>query len=498
TSRRSLVRSATGAGPASERTSPVGFVATAARRARSSIAASPGSPLVASSPASRRQERSTVTASFSARAEEPVTCTASPWMRGPSTSTSAAAARRSPAAARRSRVRTGSSRSPRPPVSSGMAGISPVRASLPIGRLRASAQLWAPPPAVPHHCRRPSAPARRPGGKTPRERLRFLIHAYDLHHRGPRPEVRAVRHHRGIALPVGYLDPMTPLSTITVSSDLPDALAPLRELALNLRWTWRRQTADLFRSLDPQVFVEAGENPVAMLPRVPAGRLAEASRDEAFLSRMRCEVEDLRVYLDSARWFQRTAPGPQSDDTSVAYFSMEFGITPTLPIYSGGLGILAGDHLKSASDLGVPLTGVGLLYQWGYFSQSLDRSGWRQEDYRLNEPSQLPIAPVQGADGEQLTVRLTLPGAREVAIAVWRAQVGRVPLLLLDTDVGSNDAQARQITDRLYGGDHEHRILQEIVLGIGGVRAVEAYSALVGAPAPTVFHLNEGHAGFSG
>ena len=307
-----------------------------------------------------------------------------------------------------------------------------------------------------------------------------------------------MRHHRGIALPVGYLDPMKPLSTITVSSDLPDALAPLRELALNLRWTWRRQTADLFRSLDPQVFVEAGENPVAMLPRVPAGRLAEASRDEAFLSRMRCEVEDLRVYLDSARWFQRTAPGPQSDDTSVAYFSMEFGITPTLPIYSGGLGILAGDHLKSASDLGVPLTGVGLLYQWGYFSQSLDRSGWQQEDYRLNEPSQLPIAPVQGADGEQLTVRLTLPGAREVAIAVWRAQVGRVPLLLLDTDVDSNDAQARQITDRLYGGDHEHRILQEIVLGIGGVRAVEAYSALVGAPAPTVFHLNEGHAGFSG
>ncbi|MDN5599438.1 MAG: alpha-glucan family phosphorylase [Brachybacterium sp.] len=293
---------------------------------------------------------------------------------------------------------------------------------------------------------------------------------------------------------------MKPLSTITVSSDLPDALAPLRELALNLRWTWRRQAADLFRSLDAKAFVDSGENPIAMLPQVSAGRLAEVSRDEAFLAQMRSEIGDLRTYLDSGRWFQRTAPGTQrgGESASIAYFSMEFGITPTLPIYSGGLGILAGDHLKSASDLGVPLVAIGLLYQWGYFSQSLDRSGWQQEDYRLNDPSQLPVEPVLGADGEQLSVSVTLPGEREVAIAVWMAQVGRVPLLLLDTNVETNDEQARQITDRLYGGDHEHRILQEIVLGIGGVRAVEAYTALVGAPAPSVFHLNEGHAGFSG
>ncbi|ATG55259.1 alpha-glucan phosphorylase [Brachybacterium ginsengisoli] len=293
---------------------------------------------------------------------------------------------------------------------------------------------------------------------------------------------------------------MKPLSTITVASDLPDALAPLRDLALNLRWTWRRQAADLFRSLDPAVFAASGENPIAMLPQVSAGRLAEAARDESFLARMRAEVGDLRTYLDSGRWFQRTAAGAQGSDggASIAYFSMEFGITPTLPIYSGGLGILAGDHLKSASDLGVPLTAVGLLYQWGYFSQSLDRSGWQQEEYRLNDPAELPVEPVLDGAGEQLTVSVSLPGGREVAIAVWTAQVGRVPLLLLDTNVGSNDEQARQITDRLYGGDHEHRIVQEIVLGIGGVRAVEAYSALVGAPAPTVFHLNEGHAGFSG
>ncbi|MCW1804748.1 alpha-glucan family phosphorylase [Brachybacterium squillarum] len=294
---------------------------------------------------------------------------------------------------------------------------------------------------------------------------------------------------------------MKPISTITVSSDLPAALSPLRELALNLRWTWRRQTADLFRTLDPAAFAASDGNPIAMLPTVPASRLAEAARDESFLARMRGEIGDLRTYLDSGRWFQRTAGstgGGAGAPTSVAYFSMEFGITPTLPIYSGGLGILAGDHLKSASDLGVPLTAIGLLYQWGYFSQSLDREGWQQEEYKLNDPASLPVQEVRGEDGEQLTVSVTLPGGREVAIAVWVAQVGRVPLLLLDTNVASNDEDLRAITDRLYGGDHEHRIVQEIVLGIGGVRAVEAYSRLTGAPAPTVFHLNEGHAGFSG
>ncbi|AXK44702.1 alpha-glucan family phosphorylase [Brachybacterium saurashtrense] len=293
---------------------------------------------------------------------------------------------------------------------------------------------------------------------------------------------------------------MKPLSLLTVSSELPEALAPLRDLALNLRWTWRRQAADLFRSLDPHAFVESGENPLAMLSQVPAGRLAEAAHDEAFLARMRSEMGDLGTYVGSGRWFQRTVPGAQGhgEGSTIAYFSMEFGITPTLPIYSGGLGILAGDHLKSASDLGVPLVAVGLLYQWGYFSQSLDRSGWQQEEYRLNDPSQLPVEPVREADGEQLTVSVTLPGGREVTIAVWVATVGRVPLLLLDTNLEVNDEAGRAITDRLYGGDHEHRIVQEIVLGIGGVRAVEAFSALTGAPAPTVFHLNEGHAGFSG
>jgi starch phosphorylase len=291
---------------------------------------------------------------------------------------------------------------------------------------------------------------------------------------------------------------MKSIQTVTVSSHVPTALEPLRQLAMNLRWSWRRQAAQLFRDLDPEAFAASGENPIAMLPLVPAGRLEQVAHDEAFLSRMRSEIGDLRTYLDSGRWFQRTVPRNGTPTPAVAYFSMEFGITPTLPIYSGGLGILAGDHLKSASDLGVPLVAIGLLYQWGYFSQSLDASGWQQENYRHNDPASLPIEPVLGADGEQLTVSVTLPGSREVGIALWKAQVGRVPLLLLDTDVEGNDEPARAITDRLYGGDHEHRIVQEIVLGIGGVRAVDAFVTATGFPAPQVFHLNEGHAGFSG
>ncbi|MDO5663446.1 MAG: alpha-glucan family phosphorylase, partial [Brachybacterium sp.] len=291
---------------------------------------------------------------------------------------------------------------------------------------------------------------------------------------------------------------MKPISSLTVASDLPAALAPLRELALNLRWTWRRQTVDLFRSIDEDVFAASGENPIAMLPLVPADRLAELAADQGFLARMRAEVSDLHTYLASERWFQRTVTSGNGSTPAVAYFSMEFGITPTLPIYSGGLGILAGDHLKSASDLGVPLVAIGLLYQWGYFSQSLNAEGWQQENYKLNDPANLAIEPVLGADEEQLQVSVDLPGGRTVAIALWKAQVGRVPLLLLDTNLATNDEDARLITDRLYGGDHEHRIVQEIVLGIGGVRAVDAYCAATGHTAPEVFHLNEGHAGFSG
>ncbi|MFE2675495.1 alpha-glucan family phosphorylase [Streptomyces hygroscopicus] len=183
---------------------------------------------------------------------------------------------------------------------------------------------------------------------------------------------------------------------------------------------------------------------------------------------------------------------------AIAYFSPEFGITAALPQYSGGLGILAGDHLKAASDLGVPLLGVGLLYRHGYFRQSLSREGWQQEHYPLLDPNELPLTHLSEADGRPVRVTLTLPGVRPLSARVWQAQVGRVPLLLLDSDLEENGHGERDVTDRLYGGGSEHRLRQEMLLGIGGVRAVRAYCRLTGHPEPEVFHTNEGHAGFQG
>ena len=180
------------------------------------------------------------------------------------------------------------------------------------------------------------------------------------------------------------------------------------------------------------------------------------------------------------------------------YFSPEFGITEVLPQYSGGLGILAGDHLKAASDLGAPIIGVGLLYRAGYFSQSLSREGWQQERYPSLDPQGLPITPLRDSSGNLVRVTLDLPEERTLHAQVWLASVGRVPLLLLDSDVEDNDVAARGVTDRLYGGGPEHRLLQELLLGIGGVRALRAYCAITGHPQPEVFHTNEGHAGFLG
>ncbi len=291
-----------------------------------------------------------------------------------------------------------------------------------------------------------------------------------------------------------YFGGMLPLRTLSISSDLPAELSDLRTLAMNLRWTWNPSTVDLFESLDPEAFKRSNRNPLVQLGLVSASRYAEVAADPEFLAAMRTEVERLETYMTSDRWFQKDAPG----QPAIAYFSMEFGISPTLPIYSGGLGILAGDHLKSASDLGVDLIGVGLLYQWGYFSQSLNRDGWQEENYKQNSTQQLAVEPVTDSDGDQICVNVAFPGERVVTIALWKAQVGRISLLLLDTNVDGNDDGARQITDRLYGGDHLHRIEQEIVLGIGGVRAMQRFVQVEGCRERDVFHLNEGHAGFLG
>lgn len=284
----------------------------------------------------------------------------------------------------------------------------------------------------------------------------------------------------------------------TVRPVLPDSLQPLSDLARNLRWSWHTETRELFRAVDPAAGSVAECDPVRLLGSVSAGRLAELARDEAFLQRLAEASADLREYLRGPRWYQEQRERGGALPAAIAYFSPEFGVTAALPQYSGGLGILAGDHLKAASDLGVPLVGVGLLYRHGYFRQSLSRDGWQQEHYPVLDPNELPLTLMREADGTPSQVVLALPGGRSLHAQIWQAHVGRVPLLMLDSDVEENLPGEREVTDRLYGGGSEHRLLQEMLLGIGGVRAVRAYCRLTGHPAPEVFHTNEGHAGFLG
>ncbi|MER7490139.1 glycosyltransferase family 1 protein [Streptomyces sp. NPDC126497] len=288
---------------------------------------------------------------------------------------------------------------------------------------------------------------------------------------------------------------MKAIRRFTVRPVLPEPLRALSDLARNLRWSWHAETRDLFRSVDPEGWAAAGCDPVRLLGGVAAERLAELAGDRDFLDRLDAVAGDLDAYMTGDRWYQaQTGRLP----AAVAYFSPEFGITAALPQYSGGLGILAGDHLKAASDLGVPLIGVGLLYRHGYFRQSLSRDGWQQEHYPVLDPNELPLDQLEEPDGTPARITLALPGDRSLRARIWLARVGRVPLLLLDSDVEENDPGARGVTDRLYGGGSEHRLLQEMLLGIGGVRAVRAYCRLTGHAAPEVFHTNEGHAGFLG
>ncbi len=279
---------------------------------------------------------------------------------------------------------------------------------------------------------------------------------------------------------------------------LPEPLSPLSDLALNLRWSWHEPTLALFRDLDPPRWEAVRRDPVAMLSAVPPARFEELAGDDGYVTRVREAGEELRRYLTEPRWFQRQQQAGATLPAGVAYFSPEFGITAALPQYSGGLGILAGDHLKSASDLGLPLVGVGLFYKSGYFRQQLDADGWQQESYPVLDPDGLPLSLLREADGTPCVVSLAMPGGGRLDARVWRAQVGRVPLLLLDSDVETNDAPRRSLTDRLYGGGGDQRLQQEMLLGIGGVRALRTWSRITGAPAPEVFHTNEGHAGFLG
>jgi starch phosphorylase len=279
------------------------------------------------------------------------------------------------------------------------------------------------------------------------------------------------------------------VQTFQVFPDVPPALRPLLELANNFWWVWTPDAEELFRRLDRKLWDEVYHNPVKLLGQVPQDRLAECAQDDGYLSHLKRVYAQFREHIDSPGWFANTH-GREAPDLLITYFSAEFGIHESLPIYSGGLGVLAGDHLKSASELGLPLAGVGLLYRNGYFQQYLSADGWQQEAYPELDFYNLAVTPITHADGTHLQVRVDLPD-NAVFCRVWKAQIGRIPLYLLDTNVQENAPADREITARLYGGGTEMRIKQEIVLGIGGVRALDA----VGLK-PTVFHMNEGHSAF--
>jgi glycogen phosphorylase len=292
----------------------------------------------------------------------------------------------------------------------------------------------------------------------------------------------------------------------TVRAALPESLAPLRDLTLNLRWSWHAETRDLFAAIDPAGWEASGHDPVALLGEVPPSQLENLGHDQAFLRRLDDAARDLDQYLSGPRWYQRHADAggassdqvPSGPPAAIAYFSPEYGITQALPQYSGGLGILAGDHLKAGSDLGVPLIGVGLLYRHGYFTQSLSPEGWQTERYPASDPNGLPLTLLRAPDGTAVRVSVALAEGKLLAAQIWVAQVGRVPLLLLDSYVEENEPALREVTDRLYGGGGDHRLRQELLLGVGGVRAVRAFCALTRHAEPEVFHTNEGHAGFLG
>ena len=279
-----------------------------------------------------------------------------------------------------------------------------------------------------------------------------------------------------------------------VRTVLPEPLAPLGELATNLRWSWHPRTRDLFRDINPERWDKLHHDPVALLASLSSEELQQLASDEQLVRRVAEANASLQRYLTSPGWYDELR-GREECPTAIAYFSAEFGITHVLPQYSGGLGILAGDHLKSASDLGVPIIGVGLFYQTGYFKQGLSAEGWQEERYPILDADDLPLSLLRDADGAPAKIALDLPG-RTVHAQIWRAQVGRVPLLLLDSDVEDNDDAGRDLTSRLYGGGGEQRLQQEMLLGIGGVRALRCWSELTGGPTPDVYHCNEGHAGF--
>ena len=285
---------------------------------------------------------------------------------------------------------------------------------------------------------------------------------------------------------------MKALRTFRIAPFLPQPLEPLRQLAHNLYFSWSVETQRLFQRMDEQLWHDCQHNPVQLLGSLSQEKLSALATDDGFLAHMQRAQQQLQTYLDADTWYRQARRDTKVKGECYAYFSAEFGLADCLPIYSGGLGILAGDHLKSASDLGLPLVAVGLLYQKGYFRQYLNQDGWQQERYPINDFYNMPLELERHPDGSEIHIRVDYPN-RAVFARIWRAQVGRVPLYLLDTNIDVNSQYDQDITDELYGGDKDLRIHQEILLGVGGILALQALGIR-----PTLFHMNEGHSAFLG
>jgi starch phosphorylase len=281
---------------------------------------------------------------------------------------------------------------------------------------------------------------------------------------------------------------MPTLRRYTVIPRLPSSLERLRDIAHNLWWAWAPVARDLFSRIDADLWEDVHGNPIELLSIVEQSRLDELATDDAFTSHLEAAWQTFQRYMSREGWFSRTYP--KASGARIAYFSMEYGLHESLPIYSGGLGVLAGDHLKTASDLGLPLVGIGLAYAEGYFRQALNDDGWQGERYPINDWHRLPVQPVLDGTGKRLFIQVQYPD-RVIHAQLWKVQVGRVPLYLLDANLEMNAPGDRSITGPLYGGDQEFRVRQEIMLGIGGIHALEAVGL-----SPTVCHMNEGHSAF--
>ena len=276
---------------------------------------------------------------------------------------------------------------------------------------------------------------------------------------------------------------------ITVNPQLPKNINRLQEIANNLWWSWNSEFLRLFKKIDNDLWETVDKNPVKFLKRVSQEKIEEAARDDKFIKEYNKVVKNFDDYMTSKdTWFNKKYPNNKND--LIAYFSAEYGLDETIPIYSGGLGILSGDHLKSASDLGIPLVGVGLLYKHGYFNQKIEGTGNQVSEYNDIDLENLPINPVKNEKGEDLIIYVKFP-KRKLYLKVWQINVGRVKLYLLDSDIENNNPEDRDVTARLYGGDQEMRIRQEIVLGMTGVELLKVLGIN-----PTIYHINEGHSAF--